>query len=128
MNKNKITIIINKPIEEVFEFTTNPKKTHLWISQIEEEIADSFPPKLGTIYKNHGKDKQWNFYKVIELERNKIFTLEASDNNYFVRYTYKKAGEKKTELEYFEWVTNGEIDSPFTKDILVKLKEIIESN
>ncbi|MCK4635383.1 MAG: hypothetical protein KAT04_05335 [Methylococcales bacterium] len=54
MKKNKITIIIDKPIEEVFEFTTNPKNTHLWISSIEEEIVDEYPPKIGTQYKNTG--------------------------------------------------------------------------
>jgi len=34
MKENKITIIINKPIREVFEFTTYPKNTHLWIPSI----------------------------------------------------------------------------------------------
>ena len=46
MKENKITVIINKPIGEVFEFTTNPKNTHLWIPSIEEEIAEEYPPKI----------------------------------------------------------------------------------
>ncbi len=46
MQENKITVIINKPIEEVFEFTTNPKNTHLWITSINEEIAEEYPQRL----------------------------------------------------------------------------------
>jgi uncharacterized protein YndB with AHSA1/START domain len=32
MRENKILIVIDKPVKEVFEFTTNPKNTPLWIS------------------------------------------------------------------------------------------------
>ncbi|MEI7563640.1 MAG: hypothetical protein WCJ39_08670 [bacterium] len=53
MKENKLTIIINKPINEVFEFSTNPKNTHLWVDSIKEEITNEYPPKMGTIYKNH---------------------------------------------------------------------------
>lgn len=127
MNKNKITIIINKPISEVFEFTTNPKNTHLWIPQIKKEISDKYPPQINTVYKNQGKPGKWNSYVVIELEKDRIFTLRASDNNYFVRYTYKKLSETKTEMEYFEWVKKGDIEEPFTQEILQGLKEVMES-
>ena len=48
MKQNKIIVIINRPIEEVFEFTTNSKNTHLWIPSIEEEIAEEYPPKINT--------------------------------------------------------------------------------
>ena len=72
MNKNKIVIVINKSIEEIFEFTTNPKNTHLWIPQIKEELSDRYPPKINTIYKNLGSSGEWNYYKVIEFEKDKI--------------------------------------------------------
>ena len=55
MKENKISVVINKPIHEVFEFTTNPSNTHLWIASIIEEVADQFPPQIGTQYKNHGE-------------------------------------------------------------------------
>lgn len=126
MNKNKLAIVINKPIEEVFEFTTNPKNTPLWIPQIIEELSDKYPPKINTIYKNHGSSDKWNYYQVIELEKNKIFTLKASDNNYFVRYAYKKLSNIKTELVYLEWVKEGNIETPFKQEILQGLKEAIE--
>lgn len=128
MQKNKITIIINKPIEEVFKFTTNPKNTHLWIPLIEEEIADEYPPKINTQYKNRGKKSDWDFYKVLEFQKNKIFTLTDLDENYSVKYTYRKLDDNQTEMEYFEWMKNGELSNPFTKDILLKLKSVMESN
>jgi len=120
-------IVINKPIEEVFEFTTNPKNTHLWIPSIVEEIAEEYPPKINTKYKNRGKDSDWDFYKIMEFEENRIFTMTDLDVNYAVRYTYKKLDENKTELEYFEWMKEGELKNPFTEEILEKLKSIIEN-
>jgi len=52
MKENIISIIINKSIHEVFEFSTNPQNTHLWVDSIKEEMTNEYPPKLGTIYKN----------------------------------------------------------------------------
>ena len=128
MQKNKITIIINKPIEEVFEFTTNPKNTHLWIPSIIEETSEIYPPKINTRYKNRGKDSDWDFYKVLELEDNKVFTLTDLDENYTVRYTYEKLSDSQTKMEYFEWTKEDKLNNPFTKDILLKLKSVIENN
>lgn len=122
MQENKITIIINKPIETVFYFTTNPKNTHLWIPSIQEEIADEFPPRIGTQYRNHGKDSDWDFYKVLEYEPNKTFTLCDLEGNYHVKYSYKELNNNQTEMEYFEWMENGELKNPFTMDILQNLK------
>ena len=126
MNRNRIVIVINKPLKEVFEFTTNPKNTPLWIPQIKEELSDKYPPEINTVYKNHGSDGKWNHYTVIEFTKNKIFTLRASNNNYFARYTYKKLSETKTQMQYLEWVKKGEIENKFTQDILQGLKEIME--
>src|SRR3989344_2897027 len=120
MKENKITIIINKSIDEVFEFTINPKNTPLWIESIAEEVSDEYPPKINTKYKNRGKDSDWNVYKVVEFKRNKIFTLTELDGNYSVKYTYNGLGENKTEITYFEWVKKGEIQNPFTQKIIDK--------
>jgi len=128
MQENKITIITNKPIEEVFEFTTNPKNTHLWIPSIDEEIAEEYPPKIGTQYKNRGNDSDWDFYKVVEFQNDKIFTLSDLENNYHVKYSYRKINDNQTEMEYFEWMKNGELNNPFTDDIIQKLKSVMESN
>ena len=128
MQENKITIIINKPIEEVFEFTTNPKNTHLWIPSIEEEIAEEYPPKIGTQYKNRGNDSDWDFYKVVEFQKDKIFTLADLEDNYHVKYTYRKISDNETEMEYFEWMELGDLNNPFTDDIIQKLKSVMESD
>ncbi|MFA5174318.1 MAG: hypothetical protein WC438_04015 [Candidatus Pacearchaeota archaeon] len=127
MKKNNLTIIINKPVIEVFEFTINPNNTPQWIKGIKEELSDNYPPNINTIYKNCDNSNRWNYYKVIEFIKNKIFTLRAFDNNYFVRYSYKKLGNNKTELEYLEWVEKGDLENPFTQDILEKLKEVLEA-
>ncbi|MFH0856873.1 MAG: hypothetical protein V1860_03180 [bacterium] len=127
MKKNKITISINKPIKEVFEFTINPKNTHLWVSSIKEEIAEEYPPKINTQYKNRGNGYNWDFYKVLELEENKKFTLVDLQENYHVRYTYKIIDGNKTEIEYFEWMNKGELNNPLTRDSLIKLKSAIEN-
>ena len=126
MKENKVNITINRPVEDVFEFTTNPKNTHLWILSIQEEVSDKFPPKIGTQYKNRGKNSDWDFYTVVEYEPSKIFTLSDLNGNYHVRYTYKKLTDTKTDMEYFEWMKDGELKSPFTQDILYKLRSFIE--
>ena len=95
MQENRITVVINKPLGEVFEFTTNPKNTHTWIPSIEEEKSEQYPPKIGTIYKNRGKEPKYNTYKVVEFEKDKKFTLKNLENKYFVRYTYRKINENK---------------------------------
>jgi hypothetical protein len=126
MKKNKLAIIIDKPIDKVFEFTTNPRNTHIWIPSIQEEVADEFPPQIGTRYKNRGENFDWNFYKVTEYEPSKIFTLSDLEGNYHVRYTYKKLDTNQTKMTYFEWMTSGELSKPFTKDILENLKSVME--
>ena len=90
-------------------------------------MAEEYPPKINTIYKNRGKNSDWEFYKVTEFKENNLFALTDSVNNYSVRYTYKKITDSKTEMEYFEWVKNGELSKPFTKDILMKLKFVMEN-
>ena len=126
MKENRISIIINRPIQEVFEFTTNPKNTHLWIPCIEEEISEEYPPKIGTVYKNRRADSVWNTYKVVEFELDKLFTLTCEDESYSVRYTYREIDEKTTEMVYFELVHEGELEEPFTKEIFQGLKDIME--
>lgn len=126
MKENKIEIIIDKPIGEVFEFTTNPENTHLWIDSITEEVSEEYPPRIGTTYKNKGENTPWDVYTVIELEKDKIFTLTDLEN-YTVRYSYTSLGENQTKMEYFEWVKEGELSNPFTQDTLIELKSIMES-
>jgi uncharacterized protein YndB with AHSA1/START domain len=126
MKHNRIIVVIDRPLEEVFGFTTTPANTSKWIPSITEEISDRFPPQMHTIYKNHGATDAWTFYKVIDFEPNRRFTLSDLDANYHVRYSYKALDERTTELEYYEWNERGELSDPFTKDILRNLKLVME--
>ncbi len=125
MRENKITVVIDKPIDKVFEFTTNPQNTHLWIPSISVEVADEYPPKINTRYKNRGDSDYWDEYKVVDIKKNEVFILSDLDENYFVKYTYRKLDDNKTEMEYYEWMTNGELSKPFTESVLGNLKKII---
>ena len=125
MKENKLTIIINKPINKVFEFSTNPKNTHLWVDSIKEERTNEYPPRMGTIYKNHWDTTTRDSYSVVEFEQDKLFTLTDMDENYHVRYTYKEM-EGQTEMEYFEWMATGNLSNPYTIDVLEKLKSVME--
>ena len=134
MKNQKLVIKINKPVHEVFSFLLNPNNTPLWIDSFIKEETNETPVKVGTIYKNLNKQSfssnksgEWNEYKVISLDQDKQFEFLKSDNNYHVRYSFKDLGSNTTELEYYEWVENGELEDPFTQEILEKLKTVLEA-
>lgn len=56
-----------------------------------------------------------------------MFVLAKNDDTYHVRYVFNSLDENTTEVEYFEWVTTGELEVPFTQEGLDKLKDGIES-
>ncbi|MBN2880978.1 hypothetical protein JXM83_02905 [Candidatus Woesearchaeota archaeon] len=126
MNQNKLTIVIDKPVEQVFEFTTNPKYTHLWVPSIQKEVTYDVPPKVGTLYKNWDFNNELSTYQVTEFVKNSSFTLADMDKNYAVRYSYTKLSENSTQMDYFEWMREGKLTKPFTQDILNNLKVILE--
>ncbi len=126
MKENNISINVFRPIEEVFDFTINPENTPLWIDSIVKEETNEFPVKVGTEYKNVNQKGEWTEYVVSKFEPNKIFELKQKDSDYHVRYTYEQISENETKLTYFEWVENGELEHPFTKETLENLKEVLE--
>jgi hypothetical protein len=126
MKELKLTIHINKTPHEVFEFTINPKNTSLWIDSIVKEETNEWPVKLGSTYRNQGKEGKWNEYVVTGFEKDKTFTLSQKGSTYHVRYTFTSVGDDSCKLEYYEWVDDGKLLEPFTMDILMKLKEVVE--
>lgn len=54
-----------------------------------------------------------------------MFVLTSADGNYHVRYIFNSTEDNSTEVNYHEWVDNGELDKPFTA--LEKLKAVLEN-
>jgi hypothetical protein len=127
MKENTLTISIKKPVHEVLLWLLDPKNTPLWVSGVVHEERNEEPTKLGTIYRNRGKNGKWNEYEITEFEEDKLFTFSLRDGNYACRYTFESPLLDQTKLTYFEWVKKGEIEEPFTMKNLEKLKSVIES-
>ena|SRR5579872_6811458 len=128
MRDNKLSIVINRPVKEVYSYTLNPENTHLWIDFIDEEVSSSWPPKVGTTYRNRASgNERWRHFKIIELKNNKTFTLEDPKGNFHVRYSFKQLNDNSTEFEYHEWTTYADLESLFPMRHLDKLKSILEN-
>lgn len=127
MKDKRLTIVINKSVSDVFEFTVNPGNTPKWIDGIAVEETSETPQKLGTIYRNKGKDGNWNEYEMTAFEKNKMFELTRINGNYHVRYTFTPTDDGHCDFEYYEWVDDGELDDTFSQSVLEKLKGILEA-
>ena len=127
MEKNRLTITINKPIEEVFYYSLESDNVPKWIKSVREEIPSERPVKIGTRLRNIGvePDAQWNEYKIVKFTPPHSFTLKQLNGDYFVKYTCKETPEG-TDFEYLEWSESG-LDGRLEMSTLEKLKELIES-
>lgn len=127
MRDNKLTIQINKPVEEVFAFTLDPKNTPRWIDDSAKEETSEWPVKPGTIYKNTGKNGVVLTFIMRELVPNDYFELTSDDGKYHCRYTFRDLGNNTTEYEYHEWQDDGELEYVMSREVIEKLKTVLEN-
>lgn len=128
VTQNILSVSIDLPVAEVFEFTTNPQKTPLWIEGMEEEQASEFPPKVGSFYRNRSFGcGVWSVYEVSGYEKDRLFALRREDG-YNVVYTYQPY-EKGTLMTYDEWMEDGKggLEELFTLAHMEKLKAVMEA-
>jgi hypothetical protein len=128
MQENKISITINRPVSEVFNFTIDPANTPKWIDDIKKEETNEWPIKIGSVYRNIDGSGKWTEYTLMDLEENRLFELASKEGGYHVRYIYTQTTGNISMLEYFEWVDDGELLAPFSQVILERLKDVMESD
>lgn len=127
MKSNKLVISINKPLHEVFSFTITPPNSTKWIPDVIKEETNEWPIQEGTVYTLLTKTGHTFKVNVSEFKNNKLVEWISSDNKFHCRYSYRPIDEKSSELEYYEWVDQGELEEPFTLTVLNKLKSVIEN-
>jgi len=123
MNENTLTITINKPLVEVFAFCITPPKAKFWVPDISNETTNEWPAKVGTIYTEHKSDNTSFNIIVEDYEENQFIEWKTEDGKYHVRYTFTPIDQNTTQLIYVE---TGDVDQPFTQEVLEKLKQVIE--
>jgi uncharacterized protein YndB with AHSA1/START domain len=128
MKDCRLTIQINQPVSVVFDYTTDPNNTPLWVPSIIREEVNETPIKIGTVYRNKNKQGVWQEYEVTAFEKDKLFIFSSKTSTYHVKYTFTPINNNSCKLEYYEWVDEGLLDEPFTIDILERLKEILENS
>lgn len=128
MRENKLIIQIKKSVREVFAFLLNPANSPLWIDSFVREETNEWPVKVGTIYRNQNREGKWAEYTVTAFRENKLFEMTSADKNYHVRYTLRALNNNTTELEYYEWMEERELEEPFIGEILNKLKTVLEKS
>lgn len=126
MKDQKFVVEINKPIEEVFAFITDPAHTPEWMHAIVKEEAEENSIHVGTIIRNWDSKGNMNEYKVTEYNKPTIFQLESTIADYKLRYTCSPISDNQTEFEYYEWSESGQLHSSSMQSILNELKNVME--
>ena len=121
MKENKLTMQINKPVADVFAFCITPPKAKLWVPNIIDETMSQWPVKIGTVYTEY-KDDGTSFNIIVtDYKENEYIEWKTEDGNQ--KYTFTSIDPKTTQLEYVE---TGDVDRPFTQEVLEKLKRVLE--
>lgn len=124
MKDNKLTATINKPLAEVFAFCITPPNAKLWAPGFINETTNEWPVKIGTVYTEYKNDNTSFNIIVTDYKENDYIEWKTEDGSYHVRYTFIPIDQNTTQLEYVE---SGDVNKPFTQEILEKLKQVIEN-
>lgn len=125
MDTNKLTVIISKPIAEVFAFSITPPKAKLWVPGIINETTSEWPAKVGTVYTEYKSNNTSFNIIVADYKENDYIEWMTEDGNYHVRYIFTPIDQNATQLDYVE---TGDVTEPFTQEVLEKLKQVIENS
>jgi hypothetical protein len=126
MKDIKLTIAINKPARDIFDFTLDPKNTPKWVDAIVFEQTNEWPLKVRTKYRNKDSAGVWREIELTEFEPDKMFVMSEIDG-FHIRYTFTPVNEKTTELECYLWMDGGELKHTFSIEVLEKLKQVVEA-
>ena len=124
MKENKLTVTINKPLPEVFTFCVTPPKANLWVPGIINETTNEWPARIGTVYTEYKNDKTLFNIIVTGYKENEFVEWKTEDDNYKVSYRFTSIDQNTTRLVYVE---TGDVSKPFTKEVLEKLKKVVEN-
>lgn len=123
MNENTLVITINKPLAEVFAFCVTPPKAKLWVPGFIDEKTNEWPVKVGTVYTEYKNDNTSFNIIVSDYKENAYIEWKTEDGSYHVRYTFTSIDPNTTQLTYRE---TGDVDEPFSQDVLENLKHVVE--
>lgn len=126
MKVNKLSVRINKPVHEVYLFTITPPNSIRWIDDVIGEETNEWPVRKGTVYTLQTKESAFSEVTVTDIKSDEFVEWVSKDHNYHCRYLFKFINENMTELEYSEWVDDGELKEPFTLETLQTLKSVLE--
>jgi hypothetical protein len=91
------SIIVKRPIQQVFAFVTDPQQGSKWHRSNEITSISDDPIGLGSRYKVTGRFLLWKFYSetvVSEYEENRIVAYQSSSGPYpfLLRYVFEPVG------------------------------------
>ncbi len=122
VKRNTLEIEIDRPVGEVFAYTTDPSHTHEWVEGITHETVDTVPVQVGSVYEN-----DFGRLVVSAFEQDSVFELTSDDGTYVVRYEYGAVNDTSTNLRYIEWHVDGsELSDPLPRTALEQLKHLVE--
>jgi hypothetical protein len=123
---NRRSILIQRPIADVFEYVINPENTHLWIDSVKKEAIAEDPVKMGGLYIRTDKQLIVRSYRITKFKENEVIEKQVSSPFiHIIRYTFTSISENETRFGYFEKFTKDR-HIPIKLAPLIRLKELLE--